>query len=172
MEYPYTIKSLATKVGKTEQSLQKFIKKNSQFVNQHTFQSGRFKRYDQAVMDLVTEYYRLPEEVAAASEPEEPATPGEPEVQQDDSAERISELELELQQKNQEIEELKKQLSAAEDERKEMVRQNASLLLLLQEEKQEKMLLLPAPKKSFMEKLRGIFSGSSSETHKNSPNKE
>ena len=171
MEYPYTIKSLASKVGKTEQSLQKFLKKNSQFVNQHTFQSGRFKRYDQAVMDLVADYYKLPQEVTAASDPDEPSVSEELE-KQDDSAERISELETELEQARKEIEDLKSQLSSAEEERKEMVRQNASLLLLLQEEKQEKMLLLPAPKKTLRQKLRDIFSGSSGETQKNSPNKD
>lgn len=145
MDYPYTIKDLATKAGKTEQSLQKFIKKNNEFINEHTLQTGRFKRYSQEVMDLVIKYYQPQEESPAPSEQVQSADSAT-----DEASERIAALEAEIQ-------ELKTKLEESENERKEMIRQNASLLLLLQEEKQEKMLLLPAPKQSFPEKIKSFF---------------
>lgn len=165
MEYPYTVKSLATKVNKTEQSLQKFLKKNSEFINQHTLKTGRFKRYDQAVMDLVIDYYKLPQDLPAPETAEEPAENAGQETEQNA---RITELESSLKQKDSEIKALQDKLSQSEAERQEMIRQNAALLLLLQEEKQEKLLLLPAPKKSFVQRLKGIFK-SDSDPQENSP---
>lgn len=170
MEYPYSIKDLASKVNKTQQSLQKFLKKNSEFVNHHTLQTGRFKMYDQAVMDKVIGYYTgvpASEEASDAAETAEEKGSAEMEA----LAARVAELEAEVSTKDAEIARLKADLTAAEEERKEMIRQNGSLLLLLQEEKQEKMLLLPAPKKSIWQRIAGHF-GSSAENQKNSPKAE
>jgi len=172
MEYPYSIKDLATKVNKTQQSLQKFIKKNSGFINEHTLQTGRFKMYDQAVMDLVVDYYKLPQETGNADHPAETADTDEAAEKESAYTARIAELEAEITAKNAEIANLKSQLENSEKERQEMIRQNGSLLLLLQEEKQEKMLLLPAPKKSFRQRLAGLFRqspDSGAESQKNSP---
>ena len=170
MQYPYSIKDLATKVNKTNQSLQKFLKKNNQFVNLHTLQTGRFKMYDQAVMDLVCEYYNgspaAAEDTPANETPESDQT-----AELEKASARIAELEAMVTAKDEEIAQLKEQLSKADEERKEMIRQNGSLLLLLQEEKQEKMLLLPAPKKTFRQKIAAIF-GASSSGQKNSPDQE
>lgn len=180
-DYPYSIKDLAKAAGKTEQALHKFLKKRPEFTNAHTLRTGRFRSYDQDMMDAVLDYYNPANERLT-----DDTTDGEDDLKQSSSghAEQLADLEEEIQnlrtelegkkneiekllsdaaQKEKECNDLKNKLETSEAERKEMIRQNGSLLLLLQEEKQEKMLLLPGPKKTFRQKLRNLFGVSSPE---------
>jgi len=134
--------------------------------------------YNQAAMDFFVSYYCPEQEKSPSSRnisgivevPNEensgivevPKKPGIVEVPSPPDKEailqsRIDALQDELDALHAEIATLREQLEAKEAERRELLRQNGALILTLQQEKQEKQLFLPAPKKSFADKVKSIF---------------
>ena len=169
MSYEYTITDLATKANVSLQSCYGLIKKNREFIDNNSVRRHRKIYYNQAVMDFFIAYYQPDEtpeinpntinqntaEIRAPegeqkSPVEAPQTDKPPEGQLNALQSKIDALEAE-------IEALRKQLDASETEKKELLRQNGEVLLLLQMEKQEKQLFLPAPKKSFSERIKSLF---------------
>ena len=170
MEYKYSINDIQSKTNVSLQSLYNLIKKNKEFINKNSTRKQRKIYYNQSAMDFFVSYY-LPEQSTEEEKiPTSPLDLGKAEAKAENSAlensstdkpqEREEEVtKAEIGALKAEIEALKKQLEQTEAEKKELFRQNSQLLLLLQQEKQEKMLLLPAPKKSFSEKVKSIFKG-------------
>ena len=168
MEYKYTINDISETVKISKPSLYALIKKNSAFIKDNSIRKQRKIYYNQAAMDFFISYYS-PEQAANIGK-KGPTAEGS---DTDEAKAENSLLEGSYTDKPQEREEevskaeidalkaeiavLRKQLEATETEKKELFRQNSQLLLLLQQEKQEKMLLLPAPKKSFSDKVKSLF---------------
>ena len=165
MEYKYTINQISERVSISKPSLYALIKKNQSFIDNNSVRRQRKIYYNQAVMDFFISYYH-PEQVPEEGKIPSPLIDIEgAEVQAenpplkasytDKPQEREKEvLQAKIDALQAEIDALRKQLEEKEAEKKELFHQNSQLLLLLQQEKQEKMLLLPAPKKSFSEKVR------------------
>ena len=153
MEYPYTINDIKTATQVSLQSLYTLIKKNQSFIKDNSIRKQRKIYYNQTAMDFFTSYYN------AEQLPETPPEAEEHAEKEPSALFRIEALEAERDALQAEINALKKQLEAKEAERLELLRQNGALILTLQQEKQEKMLLLPAPKKSFSDKVKSIFKG-------------
>ena len=149
MEYPYSINDIKAETKVSLQSLYTLIKKNKEFVNENSTRKQRKVYYNQAVMDFFTSYY------LSESAPETPQK-AEEQAEKESSADA---LKAENDALKAQIDALQKQLEAKEAERLELLRQNGALILTLQQEKQEKMLLLPAPKKSFSDKVKSFFKG-------------
>jgi septal ring factor EnvC (AmiA/AmiB activator) len=172
MEIRYTINQISSACKVSKQSLYKFINKNKTFINENSTRNHRIIYYNQAAMDFFLAYYQpdrktdseeIPvsdiekntaekraEKQAEKAPIEAPQTEQPPEGQLNALERKIAALEAE-------IETLRKQLDASETEKKELLRQNGEVLLLLQMEKQEKQLFLPAPKKSFSERVKSLF---------------
>lgn len=150
MDYPYTINDIKTATQVSLQSLYTLIKKNSELIKENSIRKQRKIYYNQTAMDFFISYY-------SEQAPKTPQKAEEPSENKSSASFRIEALEAERDALQAEIGTLKKQLEAKETERLELLRQNGALLLMLQQEKQEKMLFLPAPKKSFSEKVKSIF---------------
>ena len=168
MEYQYTINDIKAAVNVSLQSLYTLIKKNQAFINENSIRKQRKVYYNQAAMDFFISYYQ-PEQPADAlkkwppaedkdtkAEKAEKSLP-ETSYREEEQQARIDALQAEIGTLHAEIDTLRKQLDAKEEERKELIRQNGALILTLQQEKQEKQLFLPAPKKSFGDKVKSIF---------------
>ena len=153
MEYPYTINDIKSECKVSLQSLYTLIKKNKEFINENSIRKQRKIYYNQAAMDFFVSYYQSEQAPETPKQAEEHAENGP------SASIRIEVLEAEKDALQAEIASLKKQLEAKETERLELLRQNGALILTLQQEKQEKMLLLPAPKKSFSDKVKSLFKG-------------
>ena len=165
MEYKYTINDISATVKISKPSLYALIKKNSTFISDNSIRRQRKIYYNQAVMDFFVSYYspdtekKIPDEIidtetggGIAKNPLEKASYREEEQQA-----RIDALQVEIKALHAEIDALKEQLTAKENERVELLRQNGALILTIQQQQQEKMLLLPAPKKSLGERVKGFF---------------
>ena len=165
MEYQYTINDIKAAVKVSLQSLYTLIKKNSTFINENSIRKQRKIYYNQAAMDFFVSYYspdtekKIPDEIidteTGGGKAENPLSETSYTDGPQERKEEVSKAEIEALKA--EIAALKKQLEETETEKKELFRQNSQLLLLLQQEKQEKMLLLPAPKKSFSDKVKSLF---------------
>lgn len=174
MSYQYTIEDLSRECQVSKQSIYNLISKNKDFVNENSRKSGRKIKYNQAVLNLFLEYYGKKESETAEPEAGETAVNAENAAQEapekeagvpvppEDKTASESKIEALLA----EIADLKKQLAEKEEERKELIRQNGALILTIQQQQQEKMLLLPAPKKTMLERLRGIFGKKPDEAEK------
>lgn len=165
MEYKYLITDIQAKTNVSITSLTAFKKKHQDFFNNNSTRKHRKIYYNQAAMDFFVSYYspdtekKIPDEVIDTDITEGQAEKSPLETSYTDGPqereEEVSKAEIEALKA--EIAALKKQLEETETEKKELFRQNSQLLLLLQQEKQEKMLLLPAPKKSFSDKVKSLF---------------
>ena len=144
MEYKYTINDIARETKVSTQSLYSLIKKNKEFINKNSTRKQRKIYYNQEALNFFINYYQ-------------------PEIAQETAQETIQEEKAEISNKaveeiealKAEIEDLKRQLSEKEAERKELLQQNGALILTIQQQQQEKMLLLPAPKKTLRERIFG-----------------
>lgn len=172
MEYKYTINDIKDEVNVSLQSLYTLIKKNKAFIDNNSIRKQRKIYYNQSVMDFFVSYYqpeKAPQQenpnpaegLPAEGKPENP--PSETSHEEDRQQDLIDALKAQIKALNDEVEGLRKQLDNKEEERKELIRQNGALILTLQQEKQEKMLLLPAPKKTFGEKVKSLFKGKAQE---------
>jgi len=170
MEYKYTINDISETVKISKPSLYALIKKNSAFIKDNSVRRQRKIYYNQAAMDFFTSYYQ-PEATHQSGENQPPQVKPNPAEGQAEksplegpSADKPHESQpdatkAEIAALKAEIDALKKQLELKEAERVELLRQNGALILTLQQSQQEKMLLLPAPKKSFSDKIKSIFKG-------------
>ena len=169
MEYKYLITDIQAKTNVSITSLTAFKKKHQDFFNKNSTRKHRKIYYNQSAMDFFVSYYhpeqvpeegKVPSSLIDADVAERPKNSLLETSYTDKPQEREEEaLKAEIDALKAEIEALKKKLEETETEKKELFRQNSQLLLLLQQEKQEKMLLLPAPKKSFSEKVKSLFKG-------------
>lgn len=174
MENQYTIDQLATKSKVSITSINNLKKKNQELFNNNSKRRQRKIYYNQAVMDFCLSYYFPDEDLntdkmglsaedidtedpKAENSPSESLSTDKPHESQSDATQ------AEITALKAEISSLKKQLEEKELERKELIRQNGALILTLQQEKQEKQLFLPAPKKSFSDKVKSIFKGKAQE---------
>ena len=165
MEYQYTINDIKAAVKVSLQSLYALIKKNQAFINENSIRKQRKIYYNQAAMDFFISYYspdtekKIPDEIidtetggGKAENPLEKTSYREEEQQA-----RIDALQVEIKTLHEEIDTLKAQLAAKENERVELLRQNGALILTIQQQQQEKMLLLPSPKRSLGERVKSFF---------------
>ena len=174
MTYQYTIDEIATKCNVSITSINNLKKKHAEFINQNSIRRQRKIYYNQDAMDFFLSYYLPDQTEEKGKNPPSPlnmdTAEGQPEKSplETSSTDRPHEsqndaLHAQIDALKAEIDALKKELDAKEAERKELIRQNGALILTLQQEKQEKQLFLPAPKKSFSDKVKSIFKGKSQE---------
>lgn len=147
MNESYTIKELCHLSNISQATFYRLIADDKEF--RELTQSKREKigngyRYDSAVLEWLYHRYNIKQT------PEMPLEAPAELAEKPDYLAKITALEGEIEaltatitQKDKDIEYLKNQ--------------NDQLLLLLQMEKQEKIALLPAPKKSFVERMRTLF---------------
>ena len=166
MTYQYTIKELATSCQVSTQSIYNLKDKNKEFFKQNSKRNQRTIYYNQAVLDFLLEYYHLDNGTSNAETLiEKKLGGGHPSSDEENSSfstsfkdelteSRIKEYEDQIAALKAEVESLKTDLVAKEAERQELIKQNGILILTLSQEKQEKLLLLPAPKKTFSEKIK------------------
>jgi len=153
MENGYTIKEIADKVHRSQQSIYAMIKKNQAFVEEHSARRGRMTTYDEEVMQWLADYYA-----------DEGHAEGQKAAQ--DSAEAIGlRIELEAVKKDleavqarmeaieRERDELKERLTRSEEDKRAADERVGLALVALQAEKQEKLLLLPKPKRGIVERI-------------------
>ena len=173
MEYKYLITDIQAKTNVSITSLTAFKKKHQDFFNNNSTRKHRKIYYNQAAMDFFLSYYapdtdtekKITDKIIDTEKAEEQAEKSTLESSPADKPQEdlIKSLREEIDTLNTKIAALQKDLNNKEEERKELFRQNGALLLMLQQEKQEKMLLLPAPKKSFTDKVKSIFKSKSQE---------
>ena len=165
MEYQYTINDIKDAVKVSLQSLYTLIKKNQAFINENSIRKQRKIYYNQAAMDFFISYYspdtekKIPDKIIDTEGAEEQAENPlkNPSYREEEQQARIDALQVEIKALHAEIDALKEQLTAKENERLELLRQNGALILTIQQQQQEKMLLLPAPKRSLGERVKAIF---------------
>lgn len=132
------------------------MKENEEFrelVETNRQKRGNSYHYPETVLEWLTAYYLVSAEKKDTSSKasERPFKPFEAVDREKPLLDRISALEGQ-------IEALEAKLDEKEQERKALFVQNNQLLYLLAQEKQEKQALLPAPKKSFFERIKDVFS--------------
>lgn len=147
----YNIKSLCEKSNISQQTFYRLLRENKDFrelVEKNKEKKGNGYRYTDAVLSWLLDYKGI----------EEPSTPAEmpPETILTDERERT--LLNQIKALEAEIDGLKAIIDEKEQERKSLLLQNANLLLLLTQEKQEKQALLPAPRQSFSQRIKALFS--------------
>lgn len=164
MLYPYSIDDLSRECKVSKQSIYSLIKKNTDFVKANSTRQSKRIKYNQEVLNLFLSYYGL--ELAQDEEHQEKvspqkAIPGGFQGNENNinTSSLLDEANAKITALEGQIEVLKKELSAAREQAQELIKQNGEVLLLLQEEKQEKMKLLPAPRKSFTQKIKDLFKG-------------
>lgn len=171
MNYQYSIEDLATCCKVSKQSIYNLINKNKEFVKENSKKQGRKVKYNQAILDLFLDYYgKLSEEPETAEhqdpppqEPEEiqedaPEAPGRPE-EQEEASPSVEALKAEIEALEAEVKDLQAKYDKCEAERQMLLQQNAVMVMVLKQEKDEKQMLLPAPKRSFTQRILGLFSG-------------
>ena len=131
----------------SQQTFYRLIRENNELrtlVEQNKVKRGNGFRYDTPVLEWLLEYYGK----EANTSPIEAA----------DAESNTKALQGEIEALKGRLEALQAQLEAKEQERKQLLTQNAQLILLLGQEKQEKQALLTtAHRQTFGERLRGIF---------------
>ena len=163
MLYPYSIDDLSRECKVSKQSIYSLIKKNNDFVKANSTRQSKRIKYNQEVLNLFLSYYGL--EQAQEEEHKEDfshsnAIPGfQDNGNNITNTSLLDEANAKIEVLEGQIEVLKEELSAAREQIQELIKQNGEVLLLLQEEKQEKMKLLPAPRKSFTQKIKDLFKG-------------
>lgn len=174
MEYQYTINDIKAKCQVSLQSLYTLIKKNKEFINENSTRYQRKIYYNQVAMDFFVSYYHSEEKPMVGEVPKDKENPISGEVPKEEPIPLKNkamgggategpelypdEFRTQIDALHAQIDELKAQLKAKEEERVELLRQNGALILTVSQLQQEKMLLLPAPKKSFSEKVKSLFS--------------
>lgn len=162
MERHYTINQLSTICKVSPQSIYKLLSKNQPLVKQFSTRQGRKIYYGQEVLDLLLKHYNLTQEEGQTEDtstnaPKTLSNAPEAEVEDNNTKPTIEALQAQIESQKKQIEELQKQLAEKEAERKQLLEQNGQVLLLLSQERQELIKRLPAPKKTFGERLKGFF---------------
>lgn len=156
----YDIKTLCQRSNISQQTFYRLLKENEEFrdlVETNRQKRGNSYHYSDAVLDWLLSYYLVSADSTAdkggtsSKASERHSKPSEAVDKEKPLLDKINALESE-------IEALKTKLEEKEQERKALFLQNSQLLYLLAQEKQEKQALLPAPKKSFIERIKDVFS--------------
>lgn len=156
----YDIKMLCQRSNISQQTFYRLMKENEEFrelVETNRQKRGNSYHYPETVLEWLTAYYLVSAKSAtekkdtSSKASERPFKPFEAVDREKPLLDRISALEGQ-------IEALEAKLDEKEQERKALFVQNNQLLYLLAQEKQEKQALLPAPKKSFFERIKDVFS--------------
>lgn len=183
MDNQYTIAQISAKCKVSKQSLYKFINKNKTFIDENSTRNHRVVYYNQAAMDFFLAYYQPDEKTESGKIPvsdtdtdtdkKEPVfsmntdraegqtekSPVEAQKADEPPEGQLNALQRKIDALEAEREVLRKRLDATEAERLELLRQNGALILTISQLQQEKQLLLPAPRKSFVDRLKAIFNG-------------
>ena len=113
-DYPYTMKQIAEITGKSYTALYDFVKKEAVFINQHTQITGRFKKYDEEVLQLfIKQFGRVDKDVSQSDTPEDAVSPTDAPIPADNDAEG----EKEGEPKQSVIEAFEAQIEALKAER-------------------------------------------------------
>lgn len=113
-DYPYTMKQIAEITGKSYTALYDFVKKEAVFINQHTQITGRFKKYDEEVLQLfIKQFGRVDKDVSQSDIPEDAVSPTDAPIPADNDAEG----EKEGEPKQSVIEAFEAQIEALKAER-------------------------------------------------------
>ena len=171
MEFPYTIKDISIKVGKTSQSLYTLINKNKEFINENSRKNGRYVKYNQAVLDWFINYYGLSQD-EEVSQNDAKMSENAPEIVSSSKGENMTlkEAKMRIAVLEEENKDLRTRLAASEEERRLANENVGRALLALNEERAERQRLLPAPsatppaKKSFSDVVKGIFTRKNTQT--------
>ena len=120
-EYPYTMKQIAEITGKSYTALYDFVKKETVFINQHTQITGRFKKYDEEVLQaFIKQFGRVDKQVEAdVSQSDTPEGEISP-IIAPDSADSGADGEKEGETKQSVIEAFEAQIEALKKERDEL----------------------------------------------------
>lgn len=156
MKYPFTIKDIAVRVKRTEQSLYSLMKKNQDFIKQNSHREGRFIRYNQAALDWFVEYYGT-EDGSHQENTQEPPQEDHQEASHapvEDLTAAVLKVKVEALEK--ENEDLRQRLLAVDAERRELLKiVQGTAIASVQKER-----LLPPPQKTIVDRIKGWFSGS------------
>lgn len=158
MEYNHTIRDIATKTGKTTQSIQKLRNKNSEFLSQHTQTRGRFIFFDDTAFEWFLNYYGIETTKASGTisgdaEPTQNSTLGI-----DTRDEEITRLMMALEDTKKLLAQAEEQKEKAEEEAQEARIQLGIALNVLHDTQQMNNRLLPPPKQSIGTRIRKFFS--------------
>lgn len=156
MTYQYSADDLSRICQVSKQSIYNLLSKDKDFIKDNSTKRGRKVRYNQAVADYVLEYYEIDKDESTPAAAEETS---DAEVSRNDAASNqiINDLETRIKELEMQIAEKDAQLQKIEAERVELLRQNGALILSLQTEQQTTRALLPAPRRSFAERLKNLF---------------
>lgn len=174
MDYQFSINDIASKTGKSYQSILALIKKNQDELKQYSKKYGRFIKYNKDGLQWFLNYYGIDYDTAkgpmaegndgpSANRPSNSETQEISELKtiQATQTQQIEQLKAELERITKEKEKLQEELDKEKAEKTELIKQNGLTLLLLQQEKQQNLLLLPAAtKKTVRERVSAFFSKS------------
>lgn len=149
-----SIKDLCQRANISQQTFYRLARDNNEFsavIETNRVKKGNGFRYNEAVLEWLCAYYDR------ETEPEAPSEASETPLEHDELQQQIKALTEQNEALESEITSLKAKLLDAEQERKLLIGQNAQLTLLLGQEKMEKQALLPAPRKPFIERVKGFF---------------
>ena len=144
MEYNYTIKDIATKTGKTIQSIQKLRNKNTQFLNENTQTRGRFIYFNETALQWFLNYYGIKTTTEEAQDTNKDETIASFEEQINDLKTRLAEAEDRRSKAEAEAQQAREQLGMALD--------------ALRQAQQMNTLLLPPPRRTMGQKIKNFFS--------------
>ena len=165
MLFPYDIEDLSRLANVSKKTVYEYKKKNKALFTENSTKvkaEGKTKpktMYSQAVLDLLLAQYGQGNDgtiVGASAGGNATELPSEPQ-KRDETPPEAAEDKSTITALQTKIEALEAQIEALEAERRELLKQNGNILLLLSQEKAEKALLLPAPKKSFGERIKALF---------------
>lgn len=142
-----TIGDLSNACGVSVATLYNLFKKNKDFIEQNSKRYSHKIKYNKAVLDFCLEAFEKD------TRQEQEITP--PDASNSDAVNNTSSNDISLLEAN--IKALEAKLEAKEKECAELIKQNGALLLLLSQEMEQQKLYLPAPKKSFGQKIKDLF---------------
>lgn len=165
----YTIKEIVSRVGKSEQSIYKLMRKNKEFsavvaANCREAENSRTKYYNQAVLNWLLNYYKIElvedgagkakieAETAETPQTTSPLSKPVEEGLETDLEAYVEELEAKIRRKNKKIKSLKAEIERLLNDNNRLMtllekeqEQRQGLLVSLVAEKKEKHILLEEP---------------------------
>lgn len=158
MEYNYTMRDIATKTGKTTQSIQKLRNKNSEFLNQHTQTKGRFIYFDETAFEWFLNYYGIETTKTTEESQQDEEQPQDSTQGIDSKDEEIARLKEELENAKNLLAQAEGRKEKAEAEAQEAREQLGMALMALRDTQQMNNRLLPPPKQSIGTRIKKFFS--------------
>lgn len=160
----YDIRMLCQRSNISQQTFYRLMKENEEFrelVETNRQKRGNSYHYPETVLEWLTAYYLVSADTTrggGATPSPPPSTASTRPFKPAEAVDREKSLLDRINALEGQIEALEAKLDEKEQERKALFVQNNQLLYLLAQEKQEKQALLPAPKKSFFERIKNVFS--------------